>query len=147
MLTVTYPGILGRIACPEERWKSQRLVKVVEYFAASFYHFKTSHWLRRESGWIFCAFISEGGMFPMLQGLYSTTHKREYYVISSNSFHLQLCKSIEEACYLTATRVSTRPTCLDLGGARASLGKWRFEVSNMKPETFPLDFFTRGPIG
>jgi hypothetical protein len=65
MLTDTYPGILRRIACSEEWWKSQGLVKVVEYFAASFYYFRTSHWLRSKSGRIFCAFISEGGMLSM----------------------------------------------------------------------------------
>ena len=32
----TYPEILGRVACLEQSWKNQRLVKVVEYFAASF---------------------------------------------------------------------------------------------------------------
>ena len=147
MLTNTYPRILERITCPEEHWKSQGLVKIVEYFAASFYYFRASHWLRSESSWILCAFISEGGMFLMLQGLYSTTHKRKYYMVSSNSFLLQRGKSIKEACYLTTTRPRTCPISLDHGGARSSLSKWRFKVSDMKPKTFPLDSFARWLIG
>ena len=66
MLIDTYPGILGRIACPEERWKSQRLVKVVEYFATPSYYLRTRHQFRGKSGWIFYTFISEGGMLSML---------------------------------------------------------------------------------
>ena len=40
----TYPCILGRILCLEEHWKLQRLVEVVEYFAAPLDYFRLSHW-------------------------------------------------------------------------------------------------------
>jgi len=39
----TYPGILSRILCPDERWKLQRLVEVVEYFAAPIEYFRLSY--------------------------------------------------------------------------------------------------------
>ena len=143
MLINTYPGILGRIAYPEERWKSQGLVKVVEYLAAPSYYLRMIHRFRGKSGWIFYTFISEGEMLSILQGLYSTTHKGEHHMISDNSFLLQRCKSVKEACYLTATRTGTRPACLDLGGTRSSLRKWRFKVPDMKPEFLPLESFTR----
>ena len=79
MLNDTYPRILRRIACPEERRKSQGLVKVVEYLAAPSYYLRMIHRFRGKSGWIFYTFISEGGILSILQGLYSMTHKREYH--------------------------------------------------------------------
>ena len=56
----TYPCIFGRILCPEECWKLQRLVEVIEYFAASLDYFRLSHWFWRHSGGILCTFVSEG---------------------------------------------------------------------------------------
>ena len=147
MLLDTYPGILGRNSCPKEHWKSQGLIKVVEYLTSPSYYLRTRHRFRGKFGWIFYTFISEGEMLSILQGLYSTTNKGEHHMVSSNSFLLQRCKSVKEACYLTTTKTSTRPACLDLGGTRSFLRKWRFKVPDMKPETFPLDSFTRWLIG
>ena len=44
---------------------------------------------------------------------------------------------------LLATRSSTRPTLLDLGGTSSPLWKWGFKVPNMEPELFPFSSFTR----
>jgi hypothetical protein len=37
MLTGSYPDFLGGITRPEQHWENQLLIKIVEYFAASFY--------------------------------------------------------------------------------------------------------------
>ena len=73
----TYPCILGRIVCPEERWKLQRLVKVVEYLAAPLDYLRLSHWSWRHSGRVLCAFISESRMLPMLERLDPTAYKKK----------------------------------------------------------------------
>ena len=139
----TYPCILGRIVCPEERWKLQRLVKVVEYFAAPLDYLRLSHWFWRHSGRVLCAFISEGTMLPMLERLDPTAYKRKDYMITSDSFIFQMSNGFQDAINLLATRSFTRPALLDLGGPRNSFWEGRFEVSNMKLEFFPLDSFAR----
>ena len=65
----TYPCILGRILCPEERWKRQRLVKVVVYFAASLAYFRLRHCFWRHLGGILYTFIPKGRMFSELERL------------------------------------------------------------------------------
>ena len=42
----TYSSLLGRIGCPEEYWKLQGFVKVVEYFATSSDYLRLSHRFR-----------------------------------------------------------------------------------------------------
>ena len=71
----TYPCILGRVFRPEECWKFQRLVKIVEYFAASPDYFRLSHWFGRHSDGILCAFISEGRILSKLERLDLTAYK------------------------------------------------------------------------
>ena len=112
----TYPCILGRIVCPEERWKLQRLVKVVEYLAAPLDYLRLSHWFWRHSGRVLCAFISEGRMLPMLQRLDPTAYKRKDYMITSDSFIFQMSNGFQDAVNLLATRSFTRPALSDLGG-------------------------------
>ena len=129
----TYPCILGRIVCPEERWKLQRLVKDVEYVAAPLDYLRLSYWFWRHSGWVLCAFISEGRMLPMLERLNPTTYKRKDYMITSDSFIFQMSNGFQDAVNLLTTRCFTRPALLDLGGTRNSFWEGRFEVSNMKP--------------
>ena len=71
----TYPCILGRILCPEERWKYQRLVEVVKYFASPLDYFRLSHQFWRHPGGILCAFISKGRMLSELERLHPATNK------------------------------------------------------------------------
>ena len=138
----TYPCILGRILCPEERWKRQRLVEVVEYFAASLDYFRLSHWFWRHPSGGLHAFISKCRMLSKLERLDSTTNKGVDHMISSDSFALDSGNNTQNDFNLPATRSFTRPTFLDLGGASNSFWKRRFEVPDMKPETFPLISFT-----
>ena len=112
----TYSGFLGRIGCPEEYWKLQGFVKVVEYFATSSGYFRLSHRFRGHSGRIFCTFISEGRMFSMLERLDPTAYKRKDYMIASNSFIFQVSNGFQEAVNFLATRSKTRPVFLDQGG-------------------------------
>ena len=119
----TYLEIFGRVACPEQNWKSQRLVKIVEYFAASFHQVRLKNLIRRESRWISRAFISECRMLSPLQGLYSMAQKGIYYMVSSDPIFLQSCKSAKQSRHLTPTRPGTHPICLGLGGARSSRHK------------------------
>ena len=139
----TYPGLFRRIDCREERWQYQGLVEIIKYFATSSDYSRMSHCFWRESGGIFGTFISEGRMLPMLKRLNPTTHKGKDYMIASNSFVFEFCNGAKNTFDLIATRSNTRPACLDLGGASNPFWKWRFEVPDMKPETFPLDSFTR----
>src|SRR6185503_3519006 len=90
----TYPCILGRIVCPEERWKLQRLVKVVEYLAAPLDYLRLSHWSWRHSGRVLCAFISESRMLPMLDPM---AYKRKDYMITSYSFIFQMNNGFQDA--------------------------------------------------
>ena len=94
MLIDTYPGILGWIDCREECWQHQRLVEIIKYFATSSDYLRMRHGFRRESGGVFCTFISEGRMFSTLKGLNSTNHKGKYYMIPSSSFALHPSNSI-----------------------------------------------------
>jgi len=71
----TYPCILGKILCPQERWKHQGLVKVVEYFAAPLDYFRFRHWFWRHPGGILSAFISKGRMLSELERLQPATDK------------------------------------------------------------------------
>jgi len=82
----TYSGFLGRIGCPEEYWKLQGFVKVVEYFATSSDYLRLSHRFRGHSSRILCTFISKGRMFSMLEMLDPTAHKGEDHMVTGNSF-------------------------------------------------------------
>jgi len=115
MLLNTYPGLLGWIDCREECWQHQWLVKIIKYFVTSSDYFRMSHSFWRESGGVFCTFISEGRMLPTLKRLNPTTHKGKDYMITSNSFVFEFCNGAKNTFDLTATRSSTRPVCLDLG--------------------------------
>ena len=137
MFLNTYPGLFGRIDCREECWQYQRLVEITEYFTTSPDCFRMSHCFWRESSGIFCTFISEGRMLPMLKRLNPTTHKGKDHMITSDSFVFEIRNGS------LATRSCTRPVCLNLGGASNSFWKRRFEVPDMKPETLPLGSFTR----
>ena len=77
----------------------------------------------------------------MLERLDSTADKRKDYMITSDSFIFQMSNGFQDAVHLLATRSFTRPALSDLGGPRNSFWEGRFEVSNMKPEFFPLDSF------
>ena len=79
----------------------------------------------------------------MLERLDPTAYKRKDYMITSDSFIFQMSNGSQDAVNLLATRSFTRPALLDLGGPRNSFWEGRFEVSNMKPEFFPLDSFAR----
>ena len=82
-------------------------------------------------------------MFPKLKRLDPTAYKGKDYVITSNSFIFHMSNGSQDAVNLLAIRSITRPAFLDLGGTRNSFRKWRFKVPDMKPEFFPLGFFTR----
>ena len=139
----TYPCIFGRILGPEEYWKLQRLVKIIEYFTTSSDYIRMCHWFWRHSGSIFYPFISEGWMLSMLKRLNPTAYKGVNYVISGNSLIFHLCNDSTDALDLLATRSFTCPVFLDLGGTRNPFWKWRLKVLDMKPEFLPLESFTR----
>ena len=103
-------------------------------------YFRMSHHLRRESGGIFCTFISEGRMLPTLERLNPTTHKGKDDMVTNDSFVFEIRNGSKDTFDLLATRSCTRLVCLNLGGASNSFWKRRFEVPDMKPETFPLSF-------
>ena len=138
----SYLGLFGRIGCREECWQFQGLVEVIEYFTTSSDHFRMSHCFWREPSGIFCTFISEGRMFPMLKRLDLTSHKGEDHMISSNSFVFEIGNGAKNALDLFATGSRTWPVCLYLRGSSNSFWKWGFEVPDMKLETFPLGSFT-----
>ena len=143
-----YPSILGRILCREDCWKRQRLVEVIEYFASSLYYFRVSHWLWGHPSGILRAFISKGRMFSQLERLRPATDKREDHMISSDSFFNNGNRT-KNGFNLLATRSSTRPALLDLGGTSSPFWKWGFKVPNMEPELLPFGFYTnlwRRPI-
>ena len=112
----TYPCILGRIVCPEERWKLQRLVKVVEYLAAPLDYLRLSHWSWRHSGRVLCAFISEGRMLPMLERLDPTAYKRNDYMITSDSFIFSNEQWLSGCSQLARHQVLYSTSSLGLGG-------------------------------
>ena len=82
-------------------------------------------------------------MFPKLERLDPTAYKGEDHMITGDSFIFPIRNGSEDALNLLATRSITRPVFLDLGGTRNSFWKWRFKVSDMKPEFLPLESFTR----
>ena len=139
-----YPGILGRILCPEENWKCQRLVEVVEYFAAPLDYFRLRHWLWRHPGGILFTFISKGRMLSQLERLRPAIDKWEDHMISSDSIFLNNGNRTKNGFNLLATRSSTRPVLLDLGGTNSPFWKWGFKVPNMEPELLPFGSFTMG---
>ena len=79
----------------------------------------------------------------MLERLDPTAYKGEDHMITSDSFVFEIGNGAKNTLDLLATRSSTRPVFLDLGGARNSFWKWRFKVPDMKLEFFPLSPFTR----
>jgi len=138
----TYPCILGRVFRPEECWKFQRLVEVVEYLAASSDYFRLSHWFWWHSGGVLCAFISRQDAFKAGEagphGLQmKRPHDHWWLLYFSNEQWLLGC------IQLARHQVHYSTSFLDLGGTRNSFWKWRFKVPDMKPEFFPLGSFTR----
>ena len=103
----TYSSLLGRIGCPEEYWKLQRFVKVIEYFATSYDYLRVSHCFGGHSGGVLCTFISESRMFSMLKRLDPTAHKGEDHMITGNSFVFPIRNGSEDALDLLATRSCT----------------------------------------
>ena len=77
----------------------------------------------------------------MLERLDPTAYKEKDYMITSDSFILQMSNGSQNAVNLFATRSFTRPALLDLEGPKNSFWEGRFEVSNMK-----LDFFHSTPL-
>src|SRR6185312_12622320 len=143
MVFNTYPYILERILCPEERWKCQRLVEVVEYFAASLDYFRLSHWFWRHHSGVLCAFISKCRMLSKPERLDSMTNKRVDHMISSDSFALDSGNNTQNDFNLPATNSFTRLAFLDLGGSSNPLGKRGFKDPNMQPTLLPCGSFTR----
>jgi len=64
-------------------------------------------------------------------------------MISSDSLLLNNGYCTKNGFNLLATRSSTRPALLDLGGTSSPFWKWGFKVPNMKPELLPFGSFTR----
>ena len=64
-------------------------------------------------------------------------------MITDDSFIFQMSNGFEDALNLLATRSTTRPVLLDLGGTSNSFWKRGFKVPNMEPELFPFGSFTR----
>ena len=139
----TYPCILGRILCQEECWKCQRLVKVIEYFASSLDYFRLSHWLWGHPSGVLRAFISKSRMLSQLERLHPATNKWEDHIISSDSFVFNSGNNTKNGFNLLATRSSTRPALLYLGGTSSPFWKWGFKVPNMEPEFLPFGSFIR----
>ena len=114
----------------------------VSFITTSSDYLRVSHCFGGHSGGVLCTFISESRMFSMLKRLDPTAHKGEDHMITGNSFVFPTGNGFKNALDLLATRSSTRPVFLDLGGARNSFWKWRFKIPNMKPITLPLGSFT-----
>ena len=64
-------------------------------------------------------------------------------MISSDSFFLNNGNRTKNGFDLLATRSSTRPALLDLGGTNSPFWKRGFKVSNMEPEFLPFGSLTR----
>ena len=64
-------------------------------------------------------------------------------MISSDSLFLNNGNRTKNGFNLLATRSSTRPTLLDLGGTSSPLWKWGFKVPNMELEFLPFGSLTR----
>ena len=137
----TYPCILGRILCPEEHWKLQRLVEVVEYFAAPFDYFRLSHWFWRHPSGVLRAFISKCRMLSELERLDSTTNKGVDHMISSDSFALDSGNNTQNDFNLPATRSFTRPAFLFLGALATLSGS-----GDSKFLTWNQNFFHSAPL-
>jgi hypothetical protein len=82
-------------------------------------------------------------MLSQLERLRLATDKREDHMISSDSFFLNNGNRTKNGFNLLATRSSTRPALLDLGGTSSPFWKWGFKVPNMEPEFLPFGSFTR----
>ena len=63
-------------------------------------------------------------------------------MISSDSFVLNSGNHMKNGFNLLATRSSTRPAFLDLGGASNPFWKRGFKVSNIESELLPFGSFT-----
>ena len=137
----TYPCILGRILCPKERWKRQRLVKVVEYFAASLDYFRLSHWFWRHPSGVLRAFISKCRMLSELERLDPTTNKGVDHMISSDPFALDSGNNTQNNFNLPATRSFTRLAFLDLGALATLSGS-----GDSKFPTWNQNFFHSAPL-
>ena len=64
-------------------------------------------------------------------------------MISSDSFFLNNGNRTKNGFNLLATRSSTRPALLDLGGTSSPFWKWGFKVPNMEPEFLPFSSLIR----
>ena len=137
----TYPCILGRILCPEERWKRQRLVEVVEYLAAPLDYFRLSHWFWRHPSRILYAFISKDRMLSELERLNSTTNKWVDHMISNDSSAFDNGNDTKNDFDLLATRFFTRPVFLDLGAPATLSGS-----GDSKFPTWNQNFFHSAPL-
>ena len=128
----TYPCIFGRILGPEEYWKLQRFVKIIEYFTTSSDYIRMCHWFWWHSGSILYPFISEGWMLSILERLNPMAHKGEDHMIPGNSFVFHFCNDSKEALDLLATRSYTCPVFLDLGapGTLSGSGDSKFPTWN-----------------
>src|SRR6185369_13898418 len=62
---------------------------------------------------------------------------------SSDSLFLNNGNRTKNGFNLLATRSSTRPTLLDLGGTSSPFWKWGFKVPNMESEFLPFGSLTR----
>ena len=82
-------------------------------------------------------------MLSQLERLRPATDKREDHMISSDSFFLNNGNCKKNGFNLLATRSSTRPALLDLGGTSSPFWKWGFKVPNMEPEFLPFGSLTR----
>ena len=82
-------------------------------------------------------------MLSQLERLRPATDKREDHMISSDSFFLNNGNRTKNGFNLLATRSSTRPALLDLGGTSSPFWKWGFKVPNMEPEFLPFGSLTR----
>jgi len=63
-------------------------------------------------------------------------------MISSDSFFLNNGNRTKNGFNLLATRSSTRPALLDLGGTSSPSWTWGFKVPNIEPELLPFGSFT-----
>ena len=81
-------------------------------------------------------------MLSQLKRLCPATDKREDHMISSDSLFLNNGNRTKNGFNLLATRSSTQPALLDLGGTSSPSWKWGFKVPNMEPELLPFGSFT-----
>ena len=119
---------------PRRELEASKTCRSCRVLSATLDYFRLRHWIWKHPSGILFTFISKGRMLSQLERLHPTTNKWEDHMISSDSFFLNNGNRTKNGFNLLATRSSTRPALLDLGGTGSPFWKRGFKVPNMEPE-------------